>query len=141
MATDGRIELLSRVRLFSSLTRRELGAIGAACHEATVGSGRDIVREGRPTHQLFVIVSGRAMARRGGRRAGILGPGGYVGELAILDRSPAPVTVTADGDVSMLVLGRRPFTSVLDQVPGLRAKLLVALVARLREADPRSTVL
>ena len=141
VATDGRIELLANVPLFSSLSRRELTAIGRACRETSCPSGREIVREGSPAHQLYVIVSGQAMARRDGRRTAMLGPGRCFGELAIVDRAPSPSTIVADSDVSLLVLARRQFKAVLDQVPAVGAKLVVALARRLREADRRSAVL
>ena len=44
-------------------------------------------------------------------------------------------TVTAKGDTTLLVLGQREFSGVLDSIPGLAHKLLAYMAARLGEAD------
>ena len=40
--------------------------------------------------------------------------------------------------MSLLVLGQRQFNAVLEAVPGLARKLLVAMAIRLREADEKA---
>jgi CRP-like cAMP-binding protein len=67
-----------------------------------------------------------------------LGPGQYFGELSLLDRQPRSATVEGATDMTVLVLGKREFSGLLDEVPTLAHKLLSAMAARLREADAKA---
>ena len=66
-----------------------------------------------------------------------LGPGGYFGELSLLDRRPRSATVVSETEMTLLVLEQRRFNGLLDAMPGLAHKLLVAMSERLREATPK----
>lgn len=138
MASDRKLEHLANVRMFSSLNRKELALVARAADIVTVKDGSDIVTEGKTGHEFFLILEGQAVVKRGGRKVATLGPGNYFGELALLDRGPRSATIVADGDMKVAVLGQREFMAVLDQVPALSHKLLVAMAARLREADTKA---
>lgn len=138
MASDRKLEHLANVRMFSSLNRKELSLVARASDIVTVKDGAEIVTEGKAGHEFFLILDGKAVVKRGGRKIATLGPGNYFGELALLDRGPRSATIVAEGDTKLVVLGQREFMSVLDQVPALSHKLLVAMATRLREADTKA---
>src|SRR3954468_12078559 len=138
MARDAKVTHLSNVRLFSSLSSRELNTIGRVAEEVSVPAGKVLVQEGTPGREFFLILDGAATVRRGTRKVATLGPGQYFGELALLDRAPRNATVVADTPMTVLVLAQREFNDVLDAVPGLAHKMLRSMAARLREADARS---
>lgn len=138
MASDRKLEHLANVRMFSSLNRKELTLVARAADIAAVKDGYEIVTEGKTGHEFFLILEGQAVVKRGGRKVATLGPGNYFGELALLDRGPRSATIIADGDMKIAVLGQREFMAVLDQVPALAHKLLVAMATRLREADTKA---
>jgi CRP/FNR family cyclic AMP-dependent transcriptional regulator len=138
MAKDAKLEHLANVRLFSTLNKRELALVGRAAEVVRVGAGTEIVREGTLGHEFYLILDGQATVRRGGRKVVTLGPGAYFGELALLDRGPRSATVTADTDMELVVLGQREFLGVIDAVPAVAHKLLVAMASRLREADAKA---
>ena len=85
--------------------------------------------------EFFFIVDGTASVRRNGRKAATLGPGGYFGELALLDRRPRSASVTSDTEMDVLVLSQRQFNSVLQAAPTISRKLLAAMAERVRAAD------
>ena len=58
--TAQRAELLSRVPLFSGLSRRHLSQLAESCTDARYRPGTTIVVEGRPGDTFFVIVEGEA---------------------------------------------------------------------------------
>ena len=58
--------------------------------------------------------------------------------MALLDRGPRSATIVADTPMTLLVLGQREFSGVLDEIPGLAHKLLSTMAARLREADTKA---
>jgi len=138
MANDAKLDHLKDVRLFSSCTKKELTHLGRASDEITVPAGKVIVEEGSFGHDFFMILEGEADVTVGKKKVASLGPGGYFGELAILDRAPRNATVTARTPMRLLLLGQREFSSVLDEVPGLAHKLLVQMAGRLREQDAKA---
>lgn len=138
MARDGKTEALSKVILFSGLNRKELATVGRIADQAKVPAGELIVTEGTPGREFYLILEGFAVVRRGGRKIATLGPGDYFGELAILDGGPRSATVSADSDLSVLVIGQREFYGVLEQLPVLATKLLANMARRLRSADTKA---
>lgn len=138
MAADRKMELLSKVRMFSSLNRKELRLIARTSDVIRVPKGTEIVTEGKLGHEFYLILSGSASVRRGGRKVASLSPGDYFGEMALLDKGPRTASVVAEEDCELLLLGQREFMSVLDQVPPVAHKLLVTMASRLREADSRA---
>ncbi|HWC37787.1 MAG TPA: cyclic nucleotide-binding domain-containing protein [Acidimicrobiales bacterium] len=135
---DVKLEHLGRTWLFSACSKKELGLIGRASDEVNVDAGRLLTQEGKPGFEFFLILDGRAAVSRAGRKVATLRPGQYFGELSLLDRKPRSATVTSETPMELLVLDQRQFDGIMDQVPGLAHKLLVAMAARLREADTRA---
>lgn len=135
MAKDTKLDQLARVRLFSACSKKELTTIGRASDEVTVADGAVLCKEGEPGHEFYLVLSGGVTVRRKGRKLNTLGPGQHFGELALLHRGPRNATVTADGETTLLVLGQREFSGVLDSIPGLAHKLLSQMAARLGEMD------
>jgi CRP-like cAMP-binding protein len=138
MARDSKLDHLGQVRLFSACNKKELGLIGKASDEVSVPAGKEIVTEGNLGHEFFLILSGQAAVKRGGRKVATLSAGDYFGELALLSKGARNATVVAETDMELLVLGQREFSGVLDEVPGMAHKLLVSMAARLREADAKA---
>ncbi len=138
MAKDTKLDQLARVRLFSACSKKELTTIGRASDEVTVPDGAVLCKEGEPGHEFYLVLKGGVTVKRNGRKLNTLGPGQHFGELALLHRGPRNATVIANGETTLLVLGQREFSGVLDSIPGLAHKLLAQMAARLSEADAGS---
>lgn len=135
MSKQDYLEHLADVPLFAACSKKDLKLLARRAENVTVGAGTELVREGRPGHEFFVIADGRATVRRKNRKLASLQKGDFFGELALLDRAPRNATVVADTDMELFVLGQREFAGVIDEVPGLAHKLLAGMARRLREAD------
>jgi len=129
------LEHLAEIPLFSALSKRDLGRIAKASNEITVAPGHVLVDQGDAGREAFVVIDGTATVKRNGRKVGTLSPGDAIGELALLDHGPRTATVTADTELTALVLSAREFAGVVEDVPGLAQKLLAQLAARVRELD------
>jgi CRP-like cAMP-binding protein len=126
---------LKSIWLFSGCTASELRKIRSSLDEVVVPQGKVLVEEGRIGLEFFLIVSGTATVTRNGNKVAALGPGGYFGELSLLDRKPRSATVVSDTEMDVLVLSQRQFNSVLQSVPTISRKMLSAMANRVREAD------
>lgn len=138
MAREDYLNHLASVPLFSGCTTKELRDIARATVELTLDQGKEFVTQGDVGREAFVIVDGQATVSRGGNTVATLGPGDCVGELALLDHGPRTATVTAATPLTVLVLGPREFSGLLDEVPTLNHKILAALAARVRELDSKT---
>lgn len=136
---DQKLDQLAKVRLFSACNRKELGLIGKASDEIDVPAGKVLCEQGKPGFEFYLILDGTATVKRNNRKVAELGPGGSFGELALLTRLPRNATVEAQTAMTLLVLGQREFSGLLDEVPGMAHKMLSAMAQRLYEADTRST--
>jgi CRP-like cAMP-binding protein len=132
------LEHLAQVPLFRSLSKRDLQRVARAADELQVEPGRVLMEQGQVGRECFVIVDGTATVRRNGRRVATLGPGDAAGELSLLDHGPRTATVVADGAMTVLVIGAREFSGLLDEVPTVARKLLTSLAARVRELDAKA---
>lgn len=134
---DNKLDQLARVRLFSACSKKELATIGRASDEVALPAGKVICEEGKPGHEFYLVLDGEVSVKRKGRKVATLGPGSHFGELALLHRGPRNATVTTEAPTSVLVLGQREFSGVLDEIPGLAHKMLTYMAGRLAELDAK----
>jgi CRP/FNR family transcriptional regulator, cyclic AMP receptor protein len=133
--TAQRAELLSRVPLFSGLSRRHLKQLAEACTDARYRPGTTMVVEGRPGDTFFVIVEGEAVVLRGVRRVAKLGAGDFFGEISLLDGGPRTATVEATTQVLAIRLSRPTFNQMLKVEPKISVKILDEVAHRIRERE------
>ena len=138
MAREEYLNHLASVPLFSGCTTKELREIAKATVELTLEEGKEFVTQGDVGREAFVIVEGTAEVVRGGEVIATLGPGDCVGELALLDHGPRTASVRAATPLTVLVLGPREFSGLLDEVPALTHKILASLASRMRELDSKA---
>ncbi len=134
---DSKLDHLARVRLFSACSKKELNTIGRASDEISIPAGKVLCEEGKPGHEFYLVLEGEVNLTRNKRKLTTLGPGRHFGELALLHRGPRNATATAVSPATLLVLGQREFSGVLDEVPSLAHKLLTYMAERLAEADSK----
>jgi CRP/FNR family transcriptional regulator, cyclic AMP receptor protein len=125
---------LSAVPLFGSLSRRQLRALARATAREQFGPGDRIVREREADDGFYVVQEGEAAVTVAGDRKASLEPGGYFGEMAVIDGGPRSATVTAETRVTVLKLPSAPFTRLLDRDPSIARAVGAELRRRLRDA-------
>jgi CRP-like cAMP-binding protein len=129
---DAKIELIRSVPLFSRCTKKELSAIASEAYEFSPPEGTKLTKQGQRGREFVVIVEGSAEVVKNSRRVARLGPGDFLGEIALLCGAPRNATVTTTSPTRLLVLVDPAFTRVLEQIPSIRASLLRALSERLQ---------
>ncbi len=129
------LDYLTKVSLFSACSKKDLALIARHSERLTMPAGTTITKEGRVGYEFFILLEGKASVERGGKKLTTLGPGDFFGELSLLHRAPRNATVTAVGDVEVLMLGQREFSGLLEAVPSLAHKLLAGLARRIHETE------
>ena len=99
--------------------------------------GTILTREGKPGREFFVLISGTAKVTKNGRKVADLGPGDWLGEIALITDSPRTATVTATSPVDLLVITDRRFRTVVETMPSIALKVLSSVGERLSR-DARS---
>lgn len=132
MAKDPRVDRLRKVPLFDGCNEKQLEFIATRVDEVDVAAGKTLTQEGRSGGEFFVILSGDAEVKRGGRNVANLGAGDYFGEIALLDNGARTATVVAKTPLRCLVLSPGQFQDVLYQDATIAVTMLHAVVRRLR---------
>ena len=135
---SGIANALQNASIFSLCSRRELKLVARLAKTKSVRAGTTLMTEGEPGETMFVMLSGGADVRKGGRKLAELGAGDVVGELAVLGKAPRNATVVTRTDADVAVIGRRELFRLIEDAPGFSRKLLEALANRVREMDRRA---
>ena len=88
LGTNAKIELIKAAPLFENCSKQELQSIAQIADELDIRAGKVLIREGERGREFFVIVTGEVEVRRKGRKMATLGPGSFVGEMALLSKIP-----------------------------------------------------
>jgi CRP/FNR family transcriptional regulator, cyclic AMP receptor protein len=128
---DAKIELLKKVPLFAGCSKNELRQLAKIADELDLREGTVLTREGRPGREFFVLIDGTAEVRKKGKKIADLGPGDWLGEIALITDSPRTATVTATSPVDVLVITDRRFRSVVETMPSIALKVLARVGERL----------
>ena len=134
LKADTKVELIRHLPLFELCSKRDLRRIAALAVEREIDKGSELIREGEPGTEFYVVVDGEIDVRRRGRRVAHLGAGSYVGEIALLSRSPRTATVVAATPLRVLAIAGRDFVELLDGIPELWQKVARTLADRV-DAD------
>jgi len=137
-ADEERSERLRSVDLTSGLDRVALARLAAYMDPVAVRAGDVIITEGETGDALYIVVRGTfavLVGGDGGERVNTVGPGHYVGELALLVDEPRSATIRADTDGELLRLDRQQFTELLGRDAAAARAVATTLARRLRRRD------
>lgn len=142
MAMLSNLDLLRRVPIFSALSAYQLDQLAGAVTKRRVKRGELIVEQGKKSHALFILLSGRARVVMIDRRArevilAVLGAGDYVGEISLIDGKSHTANVAAEVQCDLLVLGHAEFSRCLAENHAMANSVIKGLVQRLRKADEK----
>src|SRR5436190_1982542 len=103
-----------------------------------VARGQVVCAEGDPPDCMYVVKSGGLRIRSGGVVYEDVGPGGIVGEMALVERYPArSATVYALTDCELVAVDEARFSSLVAEAPHFALRVMQILSRRLRAMDRR----
>ena len=104
------------------------------CDDAPVTFMRNqvILEENQVGTRMYAVLEGRVAVTIDGTVVDRIGPGGVLGELALIDQSPRLASALAEDNVTLQPINRNAFIALIKLEPELGAALLAALAERLR---------
>jgi CRP-like cAMP-binding protein len=123
---------LATVSLFSGLSAKDLAAIASVAEERDVEAGQVLIEQGQPGTEFFMIAVGEVEIRLDGRPIRRLGPGDYLGEIALVFGGRRTATAVATKPSRLYVLDEAPFTALLRKQPRIEDKILTTVTERMR---------
>ena len=130
---DPKIAVIKRLPLFEDCSPAEIRQIASIADELWLPAGKKLTTEGASGQEFIVLLTGTAEVHKHGETVAELGPGDFVGEIALLTGRPRSATVVATSAVVVLVIARHRFLTLVDRLPGVKARLDAVLP--LREAS------
>lgn len=121
--------------MFAGCTEDELEEIDRLADEVHVEAGRTIIRQGDLGQEFALIISGEADVMKDGHVVATIGPGAYFGEVALLDSITRTASVIARTDMTLEVIDRRGFNTLLDDLPQLSRSMLRGSAQRIAELE------
>ena len=101
-------------------------------------SGQVLFTEGDPPSCMYVVKAGSLRIRSGGVIYEDVGPGGIVGEMALVERYPArSASVYALCDCELVAVDEARFSSLVAEAPHFALRVMQILSRRLRAMDRR----
>jgi CRP/FNR family transcriptional regulator, cyclic AMP receptor protein len=128
------IEELRTLALFGGCTDRELDHVDEIGVRTQVEAGQVLCRQGRIGRQAFVVVAGQASVSIDDVEVAQIGPGGFFGEMSVLDGAPRVGTVTALSTMTVLVFTPNELGRLLDYA-SISRQMLSTVSARLRSVE------
>lgn len=128
VSPSSKIEALRNIPLFRYLDYKELVTILNIISVRTYEPGEDVVVEGDPGEELFVILTGGMEVKKSGKVLTSLRPMKHFGEMALVDKEPRSATVTANAPSKCMVIQRKDFVPLMKREPQIGVKLLWSFV-------------
>jgi CRP-like cAMP-binding protein len=147
MVEQSDMMLLGKSQLLEGLSEAQLDLIHAVADVAWFDKGAAITQAGEWGTAAYLVVSGNVIVADAPANSGyqdILGPGTFIGELAMLTEVTYAATVVAAEPLRALVIQREALYAVLEDAPEIAehisdklARRLSSLADDLRAVDER----
>jgi len=129
-----RVLLLRDVTLFTGLSGEELFPVAEIAAMEEIADGKEIVRQGDPSDDLFVLAEGALRVVKDGVEVGRILAGQAFGELGVLDGEARAASVFADGPARLVRIPRVELEALLDESPELARGIIKTLLGYVRRA-------
>ncbi len=114
--------------LLAGLRRNALVQLATHAEDLDVPAGTDLYCEGDTASEFFIILEGEVDILKAEQRVAHVGPGGFCGQIALIERVRRASTATAATPVRFFVITRGGFSALLARNPTVERRALHALV-------------
>jgi CRP/FNR family transcriptional regulator, cyclic AMP receptor protein len=127
--------VLHAVPLFEGLSAKQLRAVADLAEVARFMAGVSIVKEGVIGDSFYVVLTGQAKVVASGRTLNRLLPGGYFGEISLLDGGPRTASVVSETEMTLVMIAQADFLAMLAKNPDISICLLEGMARAVRRMD------
>jgi CRP/FNR family transcriptional regulator, cyclic AMP receptor protein len=132
---------LKSTPLFRNVPGEGLKRLSDFIQEKTARRGDTIFREEDLGDEMYLVRTGQVTIHQdlasGPALIEVVEPGGYFGEMAIIDDLPRTASAVAKVDTSLLVLHKNDFRAAVQDYPDIAFEIFREFTRRLRRADRR----
>jgi CRP/FNR family cyclic AMP-dependent transcriptional regulator len=125
------IERLQEFDLFERVSAAEVARVAGWFEERSVTAGEALLSEGASGYTFLLIEEGEAEVDRGGELLDRLGPGDFVGEMALLGHGRRAASVVATSPMRVLVLFGTEFRRLTAELPQVATRVERVMAERL----------
>ena len=102
----------------------------------TVPAGETIFREGQPGDVMYMVTEGEVDVLVHGKVVySITGPGGVLGEMALIDTQPRSATAVAKSACKLVPVDQKRFAFLVQQTPYFAIEVMQTMAERLRRMN------
>ncbi len=98
-------------------------------------AGHIIFQEGQPGDLMYVVKEGEVDIFIHGQLVETVGPGGVVGEMALIDNNARSATAIAKTDCQLVALDEDRFNIFVHQIPFFSIQVMRVMAERLRHMN------
>ena len=135
---------LTAIDFLAELPEPAIERLAARTRVALYSDGEEIIRQGEPGSELFIVRKGEVLVLVGkdGRRpaeVARLGRGKFFGEMSLLTGETRSATVVANGSCELFVVGHDEMREILEAHPHLAEHFAAELAGRRAELGERAS--
>lgn len=128
-----KLKILRQMPLFQHLSYVELSEVLNISEVVDLITDEVLFEQGDPGDALYLILDGRMLIRKGEVELARLGPGGHLGEMGIMDKSPRSAAAEALMKTRLIRVERRALFRLMRRDKEVAVKLLWCFVQVLNQ--------
>lgn len=127
---------LAELTLLKGISQSDLGWLQHQCEIITLKTGQIVLSPERDNHTIYIVLRGQLVVQFDPRRGGLqthVGPGGWLGEMSVIDHKRPSATVVTESQAQLLAINESTWWELIERSHVAARNFLHALSSRLRE--------
>jgi CRP/FNR family cyclic AMP-dependent transcriptional regulator len=113
----------------------EINIFRSSADTHPVEAGEILFSEGDLGTEMFAVIEGEIELTRHGSVIEVVGPGGILGELALIDTAPRSAAARARTSARVVRVDQRQFTFLVHEHPTFALQVMAVMAERLRKTN------
>jgi CRP-like cAMP-binding protein len=101
-----------------------------------IAPGETLFAAGDAGREMYIVRTGSVELKIGDTLLETVGPGGILGELALVDPAPRSAAAVAGSECTLVRVDQGAFDDLVRRVPGLALEVMRVMARRLRKSNP-----
>lgn len=124
---------LTRLNRLESLTNEDLARVVRAGRHLHLPADWSLISEKTPADKAYLLVDGTVSVRRAGQEVATLGPGEFIGEMAIVGHKLRNASVVSTSPLEVIHFTREDLEALIADVPAFADAIRATTADRLGE--------